>query len=48
MSSNMIRYDSFTDASGFDMADPAITRAPPRRFNGPDNSLDIPTFHLDH
>jgi hypothetical protein len=48
MSSDMIHHDSFTDASGFDMADPDIARVPPRRFNGPDNSLIIPTFHLDH
>ena len=48
MSSDMIRHDSFTDASGFDMADPEIARVPPRRFNGPDNSLIIPAFHLDH
>jgi hypothetical protein len=48
MSSDMIRHDSFTDASGFDMADPEIARVPPRRFNGPDNSLIVPAFHLDH
>jgi hypothetical protein len=48
MSSDMIRHDSFTDASGFDTADPEIARAPPRRINGPDNSLIIPSFHLDH
>jgi hypothetical protein len=48
MSCDMIRHDSFTDASGFDMADPDIARVPPRRFNGPDNSLIIPAFHLDH
>jgi hypothetical protein len=48
MSGDMIRHDSFTDASGFDMADPDIARVPPRRFNGPDNSLIIPAFHLDH
>jgi hypothetical protein len=48
MSCDMIRHDSFTDARGFDMADPEIARVPPHRFNGPDNSLIIPTFHLDH
>jgi hypothetical protein len=48
MSGDMIRHDSFTDASGFDMADPEIARVPPRRINGPDNSLIIPSFHLDH
>jgi hypothetical protein len=48
MSGDMIRHDSFTDASGFDVADPEIARVPPRRFNGPDNSLIIPSFHLDH
>jgi hypothetical protein len=48
MSCDMIRHDSFTDASGFNMADPEIARIPQRRFNGPDNSLIIPTFHLDH
>ena len=49
MSRDMIRHDSYTDASGVDMADPAIARVPPRRrFNGPDNSLIIPTFHLGH
>jgi hypothetical protein len=48
MSRDMIRHDSFTDASGFDMADPEIARVPTRRFNGPDNSLIIPSFHLDH
>jgi hypothetical protein len=48
MSGDMIRHDSYTDASGFDMADPNIARVPPRRFNGPDNSLITPTFHLDH
>jgi hypothetical protein len=46
-SSNMIRLDSFTDPSGFDMADPEIARVPARRFNGPDNSL-IPALHLAH
>ena len=44
----MIRHDSFTDASGLDMADPAIARVAPRQFNGPDNSLIIPIFHLVH
>ena len=48
MSRDMIRLNSFTDASGFDMADPDIARVPPRRINGPDNSLIIPSFHLDH
>jgi hypothetical protein len=48
MSSDMIRLDSFTDASGFDMANPEIARVPPRRVNGPDKSLIIPSFHLDH
>ena len=48
MSRDMIRHDSYTDASGLDMADPEIARVPQRRFNGPDNSLIIPTFHLDH
>jgi hypothetical protein len=49
MSSDMIRLNSFTDASGgFDMANPDIARIPPRRINGPDNSLIIPSFHLDH
>jgi hypothetical protein len=48
MSSDMIRLDSFTDASGFDMANPEIARVPPRRVNGPDKSLIIPLFHLDH
>jgi hypothetical protein len=47
MSSDMIRLDSFTDASGFDMADPKIARMPACRFNGPDNSL-IPALHLAH
>jgi hypothetical protein len=41
MSGDMIRLDSFTDASGFDMANPEIARLPPRR-------VIIPTFHLDH
>ena len=48
MSRDMIRHDSYTDASGLDMADPAIARVPPRWCNGPDNSLIIPTFHLNH
>ena len=48
MSCDMIRHDSFTDASGFDMADPDIARVPTRQFNGPDNSLVIPALHLDH
>jgi hypothetical protein len=49
MSSDMIRLNSFTDASGgFDMANSDIARVPPRRINGPDNSLIIPSFHLDH
>jgi hypothetical protein len=48
MSRDMIRHDSFADASEFDMADPDIARVPPRRFNGPDNSLIIPSFHSDH
>jgi hypothetical protein len=30
------------------MADPDIARVSPRRINGPDNSLIIPSFHLDH
>jgi hypothetical protein len=47
MSSHMIRLDSFTDASGFDMTDPEIARVPARRFNVPDNSL-IPALHLAH
>ena len=47
MSRDMIRLDSFTDASGLDMANPEIARVPPRRFNGP-NSLIIPPFHLGH
>jgi hypothetical protein len=47
--SDMIHLNSFTDASGgFDMADPDIARVPPPRINGPDNSLIIPSFHLDH
>jgi hypothetical protein len=48
MSGDMIHHDSFTNAGRFDLADPDIARVPPRRFNGPDNSLIIPTFHLDH
>jgi hypothetical protein len=48
MSGDMIRHDSYTDASGLDMADPNIARVPTRRFNGPDNSLITPSFHLDH
>ena len=48
MSRDMIRHDSYTDASGLDMDDPAIARVPPHRVNGPGNSLIIPTFHLDH
>jgi hypothetical protein len=48
MSRDMIPHDSHTDASGFDMADPNVARVPPRRFNGPDNSLITPSFHLDH
>jgi hypothetical protein len=48
MSRDMIRHDSFADAGGFDLADPNIARVLPRRFNGPDNSLITPSFHLDH
>ena len=48
MSQDMIRHDSFTDASGFDMADPDIARVPPRRFNGPDNSITMPALCLAH
>ena len=48
MSRDMICHDSFTNASGLNMADPKIAQVPPRRFNGPDNLLIIPTFHLDH
>ena len=49
MSRDMIRLNSFTEASGrFDMADPEIARIPPRRVKGPDNSIIIPSFHLDH
>jgi hypothetical protein len=48
MSGDMICHDSYTDASGFDMADPNIARVPPRRFNGSNNSLITPSFHLDH
>ena len=48
MSSDMIHHDSFTDASGFDMADPDIARVPLRRFNGPHVSLIVPSFHLGH
>jgi hypothetical protein len=48
MSRDMIRHDSFAEASGFDLADPHIARAPPRRFNGPDNSIIMPALHLDH
>jgi hypothetical protein len=48
LSSDMIHHDSYTDASGFDMADPEIAHLPPRRFNCPDNSLVIPALHLDH
>ena len=48
MSRDMIRHDSFTDASGLDMIDLRIARVPPCRFNGPDNSLIIPAFHLVH
>jgi hypothetical protein len=48
MSGDMIRHDSYADASGFDMADPNIDRVPPRRFNGPNKSLITPAFHLDH
>ena len=44
----MICHDSFTNASGLDMADPGIARVFPRRFNGLDNSLIIPSFHLVH
>ena len=31
-----------------EMADPEIDQIPPPRFNGPDNLLIIPTFHLVH
>ena len=48
MSRDMIRHDSFADASGFDMADPDIARVPPRRFNGPDNSITMPALCLAH
>jgi hypothetical protein len=48
MSHAMIHHDSFTDADGFNMASPDIARVPPRWFNGPNNSLIIPSFHLDH
>jgi hypothetical protein len=48
MSRDMIRHDSFADASGLDVADPNVARVPPRRFNGPDDSLIIPALHLDH
>ena len=48
MSQNMIRHDSFADASGLDMADPDIARVPPRRFNGPDNSIIMPALCLAH
>ncbi len=47
MSRDMIRHDTFADASGFDMADPEIARVPPRRFHGPDDALIIPSFHLE-
>jgi hypothetical protein len=47
MSGDMTLHDSFADASGFNMTDPDVARVPPRRFNGPDNSLIIPAFHLD-
>jgi hypothetical protein len=46
MSSDMIHLDSFTNASGLDMADPDVARVPPpRRFNGPAN-LNFPTSRL--
>ena len=48
MSGDMICHDSFANAGGFDTADPEITRVPPRQFNGPDDSLVIPSFHLGH
>jgi hypothetical protein len=49
MSGDMIHHDSYTDAGFFDMAGSRHHPSPPpRRFNGPDNSLIIPTFHLDH
>ena len=47
-SRDVIHHESFADASGLDMADPEIARVPPRQFNSPDNSLTIPSFHLDH
>jgi hypothetical protein len=48
MSRDMIRLDSFAGASSFDMANPKIARVPSRRINGPNNSLIMPSFHLDH
>ena len=42
MSRNMIRHDY-----SFNMADSDISWVPPRWFNGQDNSLIIPSFHLD-
>jgi hypothetical protein len=48
MSRNVICLDSFTNASGFDMANPEVARVPPRWVHGPDDSLIMPSFHLDH
>jgi hypothetical protein len=48
MSRDMIHHDSFLDVSGFDQADPDLSRVRPRWFNGPNNPLIFPSLHLDH